>query len=78
VDLYNHSPILLHGVVLRQVQGHLWLFTRFRSWRRQYAWFPMRSIFSIYIILPAAIGPGVHSASNRNEKDKQKKNVFRE
>jgi hypothetical protein len=27
---------------------------------------PMRSIFSIYLILPAVLGPGVHSASNRN------------
>jgi hypothetical protein len=29
--------------------------------------------FSIYLILPAAIGPAVHSASNRNEYLKQKK-----
>jgi hypothetical protein len=29
--------------------------------------------FSIYLILPAALGPGVHSASNRNEYQKQKK-----
>jgi hypothetical protein len=28
--------------------------------------------FSIYLILPAALGPGVHSASNRNEYQKQK------
>jgi hypothetical protein len=32
-------------------------------------------IFSIYLILPAALGPGVHSASNRNEYQKQKNNV---
>jgi hypothetical protein len=30
---------------------------------------------SIYIILPAALGPGVHSASERNEYQKQKSNV---
>jgi hypothetical protein len=30
-------------------------------------------IFSIYLMLPAALGPGVHSASNRNEYQKQKK-----
>jgi hypothetical protein len=30
---------------------------------------------SIYLILPAALGPGVHSASNRNEYQKQKNNV---
>jgi hypothetical protein len=32
-------------------------------------------IFSIYLILPAALGPGVHSASNRNEYQEQKNNV---
>jgi hypothetical protein len=31
--------------------------------------------FPIYLILPAALGPGVHSASNRNEYQKQKNNV---
>jgi hypothetical protein len=33
-------------------------------------------IFSIYLILLAALGPGVYSASNRNEYQKQKNNVF--
>jgi hypothetical protein len=28
--------------------------------------------FEIYLILPAALGPGVYSASNRNEYQKQK------
>jgi hypothetical protein len=28
--------------------------------------------FSIYLILPAALGPGVYSTSNRNEYQKQK------
>jgi hypothetical protein len=32
-------------------------------------------IFSIYLILSAALGLGVHSASNRNEYQKQKNNV---
>jgi hypothetical protein len=31
--------------------------------------------FSIYLILLAALGPGVHSASNKNEYQKQKNNV---
>jgi hypothetical protein len=31
-------------------------------------------IFSIYLILSAALGPGVYSASNRNEYQKQKNN----
>jgi hypothetical protein len=28
--------------------------------------------FSIYLILPAALGPGIYSDSNRNEYQKQK------
>jgi hypothetical protein len=32
-------------------------------------------IYSIYLILPAAIGPGVYSASIRNEYQEQKNNV---
>jgi hypothetical protein len=31
--------------------------------------------FSIYLILPATLGPGLHSASDRNEYQKQKNNV---
>jgi hypothetical protein len=34
---------------------------------------PMRSIFN-FLILPAALGPGVHSASNTNRYQKQKNN----
>jgi hypothetical protein len=30
--------------------------------------------FQIYLILPAALGPGVYSASNRNEYQKHKNN----
>jgi hypothetical protein len=35
---------------------------------------PIRSLnfSSIYLILPAALNPGVYSASNRNEYQKQK------
>jgi hypothetical protein len=32
-------------------------------------------ISSIYLILPAALGPGVYTASNRNEYQKQRNNV---
>jgi hypothetical protein len=32
-------------------------------------------LFSIYLIFPTAVGPGVYSTSNRNEYQKQKKNV---
>jgi hypothetical protein len=36
----------------------------------------MRALFfSIYLILPAALGPGLYSASNRNEYQKKKNNV---
>jgi hypothetical protein len=31
--------------------------------------------FLMYLILPAALDPGVHSASNRNEYQKEKNNV---
>jgi hypothetical protein len=31
-------------------------------------------IFPIYLILPVALGPGVYSASNRNEYQKHKNN----
>jgi hypothetical protein len=31
--------------------------------------------FSISLILPAALGPGVYSTSNRNEYEKQKSNI---
>jgi hypothetical protein len=33
------------------------------------------NIFSIYLILPATLGPGAYSASDRNEYQKQKNNV---
>jgi hypothetical protein len=34
--------------------------------------------FSIYLILPGALGPGAYSASNRNEYQKHKSNLSRE
>jgi hypothetical protein len=43
-----------------------------RPWVRD---LKMNVLFSIYLILPAALGPGVHSTSNRNEYQKQKNNV---
>jgi hypothetical protein len=46
-----------------------------RSWVR----YMMRSIhFLIYLILPGALGPGIYSASNRKEYQKQKNNVSEE
>jgi hypothetical protein len=35
----------------------------------------VNDFLSIYLILPAALGPGVYSASNRNEYQKHKINV---
>jgi hypothetical protein len=35
----------------------------------------MNVFFSNYLILPAALGPGVYSTSNRNEYQKQKNDV---
>jgi hypothetical protein len=35
----------------------------------------MNAFSSIYLILPASLGPGVYSACNRNEYQKQKNNV---
>jgi hypothetical protein len=36
---------------------------------------PDKVIFLIYLILPAALGPGVYSSSNRNRNKYQKQNV---
>jgi hypothetical protein len=38
----------------------------------------MRCDFSIYLIMPAALGPAVHLAFNRNEYCKQKNNDYGE
>jgi hypothetical protein len=35
----------------------------------------VNEFLSIYLIFPAALGPGGYSASNRNEYQKQKNNV---
>jgi hypothetical protein len=35
----------------------------------------MNDFFSMYLILLATLGPGVHAASVRNEYQKQEKNV---
>jgi hypothetical protein len=35
-------------------------------------------LFSIALFLPAVLGPGVYSASNRNEYQKEKNNVSKE
>jgi hypothetical protein len=36
----------------------------------------VNELFSMYLILLATLGPEVHSASNRNEYQKQTNNVF--
>jgi hypothetical protein len=46
-------------------------------YKPEVCWFrdQMNSFFSIYLILPAALGPGLCSDFNRNEYQKQKKDV---
>jgi hypothetical protein len=51
------------------------------KWLRHYATsrkvtdsIPDEVNFYVYLILPAALGPGVHSASNRKEYQKYKNN----
>jgi hypothetical protein len=53
------------------------------QWLRQYAIrqkfegsIPDKATISIYLTLPAALGPGVHSASDKNEYRKQKSKCF--
>jgi hypothetical protein len=38
----------------------------------------LNDLFLNFLILPAALGPEVHSASNRNEYQKQKNNLSEE
>jgi hypothetical protein len=38
---------------------------------------PVEVIFSIYLILPGALGPGVYSATNRHEYQKHKNTKVR-
>jgi hypothetical protein len=47
---------------------------------RSRVWNPMKWMFffSTYLILLAALGTGVHSASNRNKYQKEKNNVSEE
>jgi hypothetical protein len=40
--------------------------------------YAVNAFFSTYLILPAALGPRVYSALNRNEYQKNKNNVSRE
>jgi hypothetical protein len=44
---------------------------RVNSYKANFRWM----IISIYLLLSAVLGPGVYSASNRNEYQKQKNNV---
>jgi hypothetical protein len=60
-----------------QLEGHSWgpqllglLIISLRDRRGHWNFF-----FSIYVILPAALGLAVYSASNRNEYQKEKNNV---
>jgi hypothetical protein len=67
-DLKNNysEEVETGGIFFLSYQGAMLLA------RRSRARDPVRWIFSIDVILPAALGPGVHSASNRNDYQKQK------
>jgi hypothetical protein len=56
--------IVVHNVVVKAL-----------CYKPEGRWFQTRRFFSIYLIVPAALGPGVYSASKRNEYQKQKNNV---
>jgi hypothetical protein len=66
-----HSSFVLERYTVRMQKIHrpsVWRGTMLQVGRSRIR-DPMRwkFFFSIYLILPAAVGPGVHSASNRNE-----------
>jgi hypothetical protein len=65
------SPILIFLCGIAVVEA---LCCKLEGRRFQTLW--SEWIFPIYLILPAALGPGVYLASNRNEYQKQKNNVF--
>jgi hypothetical protein len=58
-DWYGHSD----NIICYKPEVHEFE-TRWSGW-----------FFSIYLIIPAALGPGIYSDSNRNEYQKQKSNV---
>jgi hypothetical protein len=63
VNSVSRNLIILFAAVCSKPEG--WRFnTRCGEW-----------LFSIYLILPAALGPGVYSASNRNEYQKKRNNL---
>jgi hypothetical protein len=64
--MYADSGSVLVKALCYKLEGH--------GFQTQWGEF----IFSIYLILPASLGSGVCSASNRNEYQKQKNKVSRE
>jgi hypothetical protein len=65
---FNFFYIGMHGSVVFRAQ----------CYKPESRWFEPRwdeLISSIYLTLPAALGPGVHSASNINKYQKQKNNI---
>jgi hypothetical protein len=66
----------IQKLTVRYIYRHIQ--TAGRSYKRTFLKImkvPDKVIFQIYLILPAALGPGVYSASNRNEYQKHKNNV---
>jgi hypothetical protein len=67
-ELHRLSHIPAHGSVVVKALCYMLRGLGFET--RWGEWF----FFFIYLILPAALGPGVYSTSNRNEYQKQKNN----
>jgi hypothetical protein len=63
-SLTSHNPIGLQGVLRDSFTFFFLLLQAGRSRVRPYE---VNELFPIYLILLAALGPGVYSASNRNE-----------
>jgi hypothetical protein len=73
IVIYRH--VLGHesarNILFQGIVSILWIFT-FKSEGRRFETWWGEWIFSIYLILLAALDPGVYLASNTNEYQKQK------
>jgi hypothetical protein len=72
--LHTQDYSNLHNHCLRKSIYHKWIVVSALCYKPEGHGFHTRChrIFSIYLILPAALGPGVYWASNRNEYQNQK------
>jgi hypothetical protein len=68
----THSSLLTYSVCFHTVSWVLWKFSLNLEGSRPDE---INEFFSICLIFKAAVGPGLHCVSNRNEYWKQKSNV---